>query len=99
MTTPKRIWVGWGYEDDFSYPTWWEKKMPFTEEYVSARESRNEIERLQNELADVVDVVKLALIEFERITGDKGFEPDRWQKRIEVVKALRQATAIDDLPF
>ena len=64
----------------------------------SKRESRNEIERLQNELADVVDAAKLALIEFERI-GDQGFEPDRWQKRMEIVEALRQATAIDDLPF
>ena len=48
----------------------------------------NELTRLEQQNAELLAACKLALTELDRIGSDIGFEPDRYQERINALDAL-----------
>ena len=44
------------------------------------------------ENAELLEACQLALVELDRIGSDIGFEPDRYQERINALDALSRAT-------
>lgn len=60
---------------------------------VTDEEDAELIVRAVNAHDELVEACRLALIEMDRITGDIGFEPERFRERIAAAYALGAALA------
>jgi hypothetical protein len=58
---------------------------------ISEKRKIEKIIKLSRQKEDLLEAAKLALVELDRIGSDVGFEPDRYQERINALDALSRA--------